>query len=177
MYKTILVCVDETPLSERVTRVGADLARRYGAGIVLISVVDPARVTGKTYSGLEAVQMVDQHTQTLNTSVHRLSAQLRDMGVRNRHVVVPGRSAETIMKVAETESADLIVVGSKSLGRLRAWLDNDLWSELSHKAACNVLRVTANSPTEGYNLDAQNGGGTPVRVDPGNLLPAPLSTL
>jgi hypothetical protein len=46
------------------------------------------------------------------------------------------------LRVSEKESADLIVIGSTSRSRMQAWLNNDLWNEVSHKAACNVLRVT-----------------------------------
>ncbi|MBC7808351.1 MAG: universal stress protein [Akkermansiaceae bacterium] len=177
MYKKIIVCVDDTPLSEHATLIGADLARRYGASVVLLSVVDPARIAGKTFSGLEAAQMIEQQSRILTNSTHRLGVILTRIGVRNSEVVLPGRSVETILKVAETESADLLVVGSEPRGRLRAWLNDDLWSALSHKATCSVLRVTSSSPIEGYDLDGDHGSAMTRAGSEKSLMTVPLSAL
>ncbi len=97
--------------------------------------------------------MVEQHGSSFGNSIHRLDAMLHKMGVRTRQVVLRGRSVETILKVAETESADLIIIGSEGRGRFHAWLNNDLWSELSHKASCNVLRVTPKGQVAGMETD------------------------
>ncbi len=142
MYKKIIVCIDDTPLSDRVTRVAADLACRYDSDVVLLSVVDPARFPRQPYTGLEAVQMLDRHSRSLSNSAHRLGSLLHGIGVRNRQLILPGRSVETILNVSDEESADLIVIGTEARSQLSAWLNSDLWSEVSHKAPCNVLRVT-----------------------------------
>lgn len=173
MYKKIIVCIDDTPLSERVTQVAADLASRYGASIVLLSVVDSARIANPPYSGLEAVEMIERHSRSLTNTTHRMSVMLREAGVLNHEMVLPGRSVETILKVAETEDADLIVIGSEARGRLEAWLKGDLCSEISHKAACNVLRVTPDSAGEGRTI----GGMKARHAVTKRLLPTSISAL
>ena len=145
MYRKIVVCIDDTPLSERVTRVGADLACRYDSEIVLLSVVDPARFAHQPYTGLEAVEMLDRHSRSLSSRAHSLSNMLHGMGVRSRQLILPGRSVETILNVSQAESADLIVMGTEARSRWSAWINSDLWSEVSHKAPCSVLRVTKGS--------------------------------
>ncbi|MBC8104017.1 MAG: universal stress protein [Cytophagales bacterium] len=173
MYRKIIVCIDDTPLSEKVALAGADLARRYSAEVVLLSVLDPARFARQPYSGLEAVQMLDRNSRSLSNRAHRLSALLDSMGVRSQQVLVPGRSVETILNVAETESADLIVIGTEARGRLHAWLDNDLWSQVSHKAPCNVLRVTPLG-----RIEEDRNSDTPARPSGlRGLLSAPMSAL
>jgi nucleotide-binding universal stress UspA family protein len=142
MYQKIVVCIDDTPLSERVARVGADLACRYDADIVLLSIFDPSRIAEQAYTGLEAVQMLEKHNRSLKDCSNRMDSLLHEMGVRTRRVMLPGRSVDTILEVAEREEADLIVMGTKARGRFHAWLTSDLWSEVSHKASCSVLRVT-----------------------------------
>ncbi len=173
MYRKIVVCVDETPLSERVTRVGADMACRYDAEIVLLSVIDPARLAHQPYTGLEAVQMLDRHSCSLSNSAHRLGAMLHTMGVRNKQLILPGRSVETILNVADAESADLIVIGTEARGRLSAWLNSDLWSEVSHKASCNVLRVTPAEWTKELTGDEGQVQSKPVQ----SLIATSLSAL
>jgi nucleotide-binding universal stress UspA family protein len=173
MYKKILVCVDDTPLSQHVTQVAADLAGRYGASIVLLSIVDPARMAKQPYSGLEAVQMIEKQSRSLSNTLHRTGDRLTKMGILNQEIVVSGRSVESILRVAESETADLIVIGSTSRSRMQAWLNSDLWNEVSHKAACNVLRVTPGDPGK-----ATLGVDAPPRGESvGKLLSAPLSAL
>jgi nucleotide-binding universal stress UspA family protein len=173
MYRKIVVCIDDKALSEEVTRAGADLAIRYDAEIVLLSVVDPARLGNQPYTGLEAVQMLERHSRSLSNSAHRMSVLLHTMGVRNKQVVLPGRSVETILSVSESESADLIVIGTEARGLLSAWLNNDLWGEVSHKASCNVLRVT---PADW--IKDKKDGSTVSRTSPlRKILTAPMSAL
>jgi nucleotide-binding universal stress UspA family protein len=174
MYRKIVVCIDDTPLSERVTRIGADLACRYDADIVLLSVVDPARFARQPYTGLEAVQMLDRHSRSLSNQTHRMGALLHGMGVRSKEMILPGRSVETILNVADEENADLIVIGTEAKSRLHAWLHSDLWSEVSHKASCNVLRVIP----AGWIKNNSNGGHPlPQPNTKPNLIAASLSAL
>ena len=159
MYQKIIICIDDTPLSEQAVRAGADLACRYDAEIVLLSILDPARLPDQPYTGMEAVQMLDQHSRSLSQNLHRFGALLHDRGIRSRQVQMRGHSAAMILQTAQSEAADLVVVGTHVQGRLRAWLHNDLWSEVSHKAACHVLRVTPKKETK--------KNGDPVRARTG----------
>lgn len=173
MYKKIIVCIDDTPLSQRVTQVAADLASRYGASVVLLSVVDPARMAKQPYSGLEAVQMIEKQSRSLSNTLHRTGDMLAKMGILNQEIVVSGRSVEAILRVAENEAADLIVIGSTARSRMQAWLNNDLWNEVSHKAACNVLRVTPGETAGG----TVGSGAKPHGDAASKLLPTPMSAL
>jgi len=141
MFKKLLLCVDDSPLADQIARVGADLACRYDAEIVLLSVLDPARFASPPYSGLEAVGLLDKHSRSLTDTGHRLSVHLNEMGIPTRTLFLPGRTAETILEVAAQEKADLIVMGGESKGRLRSWMEGNLWADVSRAAPCNVLRV------------------------------------
>ncbi|WP_246299864.1 universal stress protein [Sinorhizobium psoraleae] len=55
--------------------------------------------------------------------------------------VEPGAYAETILKVAEEIGADLIVVGSRGLGRLRGMLVGSASQKIIQHAHCSVLVV------------------------------------
>lgn len=55
--------------------------------------------------------------------------------------VEPGDYAETILKVAEEIGADMIVVGSRGLGRLRGILVGSVSQKIIQHAHCSVLVV------------------------------------
>ena len=56
-----------------------------------------------------------------------------------RAVVVRGDPAEGILEIAESESADLIVMGRRGLGRLRGVLVGSVSERVSRHAECPVL--------------------------------------
>lgn len=168
MFKKLLLCVDDSPLADQIGRVGADLACRYDAEIVLLSVLDPARFASPPYSGLEAVGMIDKHSRSLTDTGHRIGAHLNEMGIPTRTLFLPGRTADTILEVASQERADLIVMGGESKGRVRSWLEGNLWVDVSRAAPCNVLRV---GPADAER-DRERG-----RQVPGSAAPAPARYL
>lgn len=151
MFSKILLCVDDSPRADQVAQVGADLARRYNAEVVVLSVLDPARFSTPPYSGLEGIHLVDWHSRSLTQTGSRIRVTLENLGIPNRHMLLPGRTAETVVEVAHQEKADLIVMGSETKSRLHAAVDGCLWTDVSRSAPCNVMRVlpTGESATGG----------------------------
>jgi len=66
----------------------------------------------------------------------------RGIGVGNVETrVEPGDYAETILAVAEEIGADMIVVGSRGLGRLKGMLVGSVSQKIIQHARCSVLVV------------------------------------
>lgn len=145
MFQKILVCVNEDNFSEKVAQIGADVARRFHAEVVVLSVMDATRFAETPYSGLEASDMIDRHSRSLTGMAHRISLGLDTLKIPNRVIFLPGRTARTIIEVAQQEKADLIVMGGETKGRLRSWLEGNLWSDVSQSAPCNVMRINPDS--------------------------------
>lgn len=149
MFSKFLVCVDDSPLSEQIADVGLDIALRYRAEVVVLSVLDPTRFPSPPYSGLEAIEMVDRYTQTLAHFGQRIRSFFEGMNIPSRLLIVPGRTAETIVEVANQERVNLIVMGGENKSRLRAAFEGSLWGDVARTAPCHVLRVTSkDSPAE-----------------------------
>lgn len=54
---------------------------------------------------------------------------------------IPGDPAQALLHVAETERADLIVVGNKGLSGVRRFLLGSVADKVSHHASCNVMII------------------------------------
>lgn len=145
MFQKILVCVNEDEFSDKVASIGADVARRFHAEVVILNVLDASRFAEMPYSGLEASEMIDRHSRSLTGRAHRISLALENLKIPNRVIFIPGRTAQTILEVATQEKVDLIVMGGETKGRLRSWFEGNLWSDVSRCAPCNVLRVSPDS--------------------------------
>lgn len=171
MFKKILLCVDDTPLADQIADMGVDVARRYRADVVVLSVLDPARFPAPPYSGLEAIHMVDRHTKSLANSGERIRAMLESLGIDTRLLVLPGKTADTVVEVACQERADLIVMGGENKSRLRAALEGSLWGDVARTAPCNVLRVSpkeepVSTPRRGRSIMAGLSAFRALQVDP-----------
>jgi nucleotide-binding universal stress UspA family protein len=145
VFRKVLLCVDDSTFSEKVAGMGVDVARRFHAEVIVLSVLDPSRFAEPPYSGLEASQMIDSHSRSLTSMANRVSLTLDMMKIPNRIILLPGKTAQTIIEVAQRENIDLIVMGGEAKGRIRSWLEGNLWSEVSRSAPCNVLRVNPGS--------------------------------
>ncbi|HEY6621326.1 MAG TPA: universal stress protein [Steroidobacteraceae bacterium] len=137
-YQKILVLLDLTDTSEQIVAAGRDMAAHSNAAIVLLHVVDfvPAEPMGETL--MPTVQIEEDLEERAKLKLKELSARLRLTHVTTR-VEAGNRKAE-ILRVANEEAVDLIVLGSRERHGLGA-LVNFTEDTVLHAAHCDVLAV------------------------------------
>lgn len=137
-YKKILAAVDFSDHTEAVIKRANQLAQQNQSSLVVLHVVSYALPTDVDYLQ-PRVDEVEQ--QLADNARNRLETLLADCGaVDAQGVVVVGPHKQEIMRVAEQEKADLIVVGAHGrhgiVGLLGSTTDRVL-----HQASCDVLTV------------------------------------
>jgi universal stress protein A len=137
-YRRILVLLDLSEGSERVFAAGRDIAAHSNATIVALHVVEyvPVEPLGESLM---------PNTQIETTLTERARALLSDLtsrqGTPNTSARVEiGNTKAEILRVAEEEKADLIVLGSRERHGL-AILVNFTEDTVLHAAHCDVLAV------------------------------------
>ncbi len=143
-YQHILTAVDFSPGTDAVVGRAEELAQRYMARLSLIHVVEPMLME---YTGeLALPEDVNIERQLIESGEQRL----REMGDRlhvkmpDRHVLIGSPRAE-IVRVAEEEGVDLIVVGSHGRHGLALLLGSTATGVLHH-APCDVVAVRIQTP-------------------------------
>src|SRR4029453_16695801 len=81
--------------------------------------------------------MADEETRRLNAQLHRWVEKFPDVVVRP----VPARDRPVHQLIALSETAQLVVVGSRGHGQLTGLLLGSVSNALMHKAACPVAVV------------------------------------
>lgn len=121
MFRSILVAVDGSPAATAALAEAIDLARAEGARLTLISVVAPPRwqITPSLYY-TPLTTKDDLEAQALD--VLERAEGLVPEGVPVSTVLRRGGVAEQILKRVETGEHDLVVMGSRGLGRAGALL-------------------------------------------------------
>ncbi|HLE98850.1 MAG TPA: universal stress protein [Gaiellaceae bacterium] len=135
--KRIILGYDASPASERALQRTIELATTFHAPVVVASVAPvhefALRGVGTHYDPADP--------PALHTSMAKdATAKLTEHGVEAEPVTGLGHTAETLVDLADTREADLIVVGMSSrdvLTRVFGAVSDDV----AHEAHCDVLLV------------------------------------
>jgi universal stress protein A len=137
-YKKLLVLLDLSPDSEQVAIAGRDMAAYSNASMVVLHVVEFVPVEPMGESLMPTMQVEEE-------LIHRARAQLDQLITRLGLTKATGRvetghTKSEILRVAEQEGVDLIVLGSHERHGL-AILVNFTEDTVLHAAHCDVLAV------------------------------------
>jgi nucleotide-binding universal stress UspA family protein len=143
MFSSIVVGTDGSSSATAAVRRAAQLARQCGATLHIVCAyrVRALALTGGG-DGVSAVPVttegeLEEEARRVLDDVHRLVG--GDDLVVNTYAA-PGNPAEAIIDVAQTQRADLIVVGSKGMTGPRRLLGS-VPNTVSHHAGTSVLIV------------------------------------
>jgi universal stress protein A len=137
-YQKLLVVLDLSQGSEQVAIAARDLAAYSQAKIVALHVVEFAPVEPMGESLMPTMQIEEELIKRSHEKLSELAARLGLVGADLR--VEAGNIKAEILRVAEQEGADLIVVGSRERHGL-AILVNFTEDALLHAARCDLLAV------------------------------------
>jgi len=145
MYHQILLCADGSNGSLLAAAVAAELAIRFNSRVSVLSVFFPTPLLTSFGEAPEAAACLetvitigeDQH-EAIQRSVGRV---LRDHGVESSEVREFGHPVDTVISVAKTISADLIVMGSRGMSGFKSLLLGSVSDGVLHHAHCPVLIV------------------------------------
>jgi universal stress protein A len=137
-YKKILILLDLSDASTQVVVAGAELAAYSDAAIVLLHVVEFVPVEPMGESIMPTVQIGEELMKRSEVRLKELAEKMALKRATTR--VEAGNTKAEILRVAEEEHADLIVLGSRERHGL-AILVNFTEDKVLHAAHCDVLAV------------------------------------
>jgi universal stress protein A len=137
-YKKLLVLLDLSKDSEQVAIAGRDMAAHSNASMIVLHVVEFVPVEPLGESLMPTAQIEDE---LINRSRERLGTLIARLGLTNATGrVEAGNTKSEILRVAEEEQVDLIVLGSHERHGL-AIMVNFTEDTVLHAAHCDVLAV------------------------------------
>jgi len=125
--KTIVLAYNDTEGSNTALERAAELARFYGARIVVTSVVP--------------VLVGAERSSEPGAELRKAEAQLREHGLEVELVEAVGEIGEAIVEVAESREAGLIVIGTRELSQVERMLGHSVSESVQRMARCDVLIV------------------------------------
>jgi nucleotide-binding universal stress UspA family protein len=138
MFQKILVAIDGSPASEQALAAAVDLAAHYQADLTALGVAEVPEVVGMVDEVDELRQGAEAHFRRIGEAA---VAYARSRGVRGRSVVVRGHAADAIVRYAESEGMNLVVVGEHGHSRITRFFLGSTSDRVSEHSHCTVMIV------------------------------------
>ncbi len=138
MFKRILLAVDGSDHAVRAAKVAADLARSMKSELRVVIAYEPI----PPYLGEPNLQgAINARLKDAQNILQKAVAAAGDMPDEIHTELIEGDSAEAIIEVAKTRNSDVIVMGSRGLGRLAGLVLGSTSQKVVSHAPCPVLIV------------------------------------
>ena len=137
--KTIVVGYDGTESADRALARTAELAKAFGAAVVVTSVA-PLLVGAAAARGLSGLDPADP-PETHREQLAHAAKVLREQGVSVEGELEGGDAAGEIVELADAREADLIVVGTRERSLLERLLEPSVSAAVERRAHRDVLVV------------------------------------
>jgi nucleotide-binding universal stress UspA family protein len=139
MISTIAVGTDGSGTASEAVRMAADLARRFGAKLVLVSAFrDSGGAPAGRKSDSAELQWVVSTSARVREILARSEADLQREGIDCSTLVDEGDPADVLVRLAAECQADVLVIGNKGMQRR---VLGSVPNTITHKAPCSVFVV------------------------------------
>jgi nucleotide-binding universal stress UspA family protein len=136
--ETILLATDGSPASESASEEAIDLAVQVGARLLVISVLAASSRPSEAAPG--AGSLPDSR-DSLTTKAQSIVQRAKASGADATFLVWEGEAGEAIVAAAESENADMIVVGSHGRSGVSRFLIGSVSDYVVRHAHCPVMVV------------------------------------
>jgi nucleotide-binding universal stress UspA family protein len=134
----ILLATDLSPASAGATDQALELARSLHADLLVVSVIDSA-----TPLSSGPVPRMDQRRAAREFAAQAIVVQGRRIGVSVAFHVWEGEPGPAIVEAAQSEGADMIIVGTRGRNRVERLVLGSVSDHVVRHAPCPVLIVRA----------------------------------
>jgi len=138
MFNKILVAIDGSQASEKALTAAVDLAAHYKADLTALSVAELPEVVAM----VDEVDEIRQSTETHFRKIGEAAVEYaRSRGIALRSVVVRGHAADAIIRYAESESVNLVIVGQHGHSRITRFFLGSTSDRVSEHSPCTMMIV------------------------------------
>jgi nucleotide-binding universal stress UspA family protein len=149
-FKKILCPTDFSESSYEAIKTAGEIAFHFGSELYVLHVVSPVPVVplGAEPSAFN-VSLYEQELETSSKkSLEEIIHQLEWKDLKVRLIVLRGNAADEIVRIAQEENVDLIVIATRGRTGLDRFIFGSVAEKVVRLARCPVLTITSQSPAE-----------------------------
>ena len=143
MLSKILTAVDGSEASKRAFEYASFLAEKCNTSLLIVNIPDIFERVGSSSKKLEEIAKKIEKGEIDNKAMLRkFELQAKEFGIKDvRTIKQRGNVAEEILKIADKEKVDMIVLGSRGLSTAKEFLLGGVSHKVVHHAKCPVTVV------------------------------------
>lgn len=141
--KRILCPTDFSEPSYAAVKVGQEMAAHFGAELLLVHVVSPIPVipVHDDPSGFNLPMYEKEMEASARKSIQQLAEGRISQAIQYQSLVVHGDPAGRIVRIAEEETVDLIIIATHGLTGWRKFMFGSVTEKVIRMATCPVLSI------------------------------------
>lgn len=139
----ILIALDDSPHSDRALDFVTRMRWPAGSRVIVLSTLQPvaSAMAAAQDSSTVLPELLEELRQRLEELVARAESTLRESGFSTEGRILMGDPREALLQVAQSERADLLVVGSRGRTGITKLMLGSVSSHVVTHAPCSVLVV------------------------------------
>lgn len=143
MFSRILVGIDGSPFAEKALKYAVNLAKTYRASLLVVHVfLRRFYAVSPSEAGVLATTVYVKEVEAEGRGIiSKAESYVKAEGMECECMLIQGVPAEEIVRIAKAEKVDLIVLGSRGLTEVRAFLLGSVSDKVTHHARCPTLIV------------------------------------
>ena len=141
MVQTVAVGTDGSGTADKAVEFAIEMAARYDAKIVFISAYRPVsetRLKRESRDAPEDLQWTINPAEDVDATLRDCEERAEERGLRWASEAREGDPAKVLVALAESNDADVLVIGNKGMQRK---VLGSVPNSVSHSAPCSVLIV------------------------------------
>jgi nucleotide-binding universal stress UspA family protein len=138
MISTVAVGTDGSATAAKAVEAAAEIAQRFNAKLVLLSVSQSSRQPVGVGGQSEEVQWARNPDARTRELLHRTEQDMRDRKIDCTTMIDEGDPGDVLTRLAEECGADLLVIGNRGMHRR---VLGSVPNSVTHKAPCSVYVV------------------------------------
>ena len=149
MFDRILIATDGSEYSEKAAKVGIELAKLSAGKVIIVYVADigsyaPSADLIPAFGGVSP-DVIDGIVASIREAGERATAKVDELarasGVTSERMIVEGNPPSEILRIAESDKIDLIVMGKIGKTGLEKFLIGSVAEKVVNKSKVPVLIV------------------------------------
>lgn len=137
MYQKIMVPLDGSPLAETAIEPAADIARRRDGQIFFVRAYEPAIIPPAALGFVDRDELAKSEREALELYLNKQVIE----GIPCHRAVVEGAGADPLLRFAEENDIELIVMTSHGHTGFDRWLFGSVAEKMVRHASCPVLTI------------------------------------
>jgi nucleotide-binding universal stress UspA family protein len=137
--KIIISPIDFSEPSDMGMKSAIELAEQFSAELVVVHVINPLPVISSSAAHLP--EFTEELYESARKGIEDLFREVIPNTIRARYQIVDGSTADSIVKTAREEEADLIVIATHGQSGWRKFVFGSVTEKVIRLAECPVLTI------------------------------------